>query len=352
MANYTASNLLDAQANLINKFAAGEMRYRQPAAWLSLLENQNISTPDYAGLRTREDRNLILNFFNRTSRALGTSRTANPVGASGDTTTMTPAFATRSDASHVSIKQMDKNMRTLQEAVNNNVMNSVINMIQGLDSEAQSFMFNNRSGINNAVNAEGLFNVADNVFQIADAVESRAVQITQTVMDINRYQGVALDFYCDSVAFNKFNFARAQGSGNSVNLEYQFNIGSVRFIHCPEFNAPAVALGYTKGFWCSVERGMAVALDWIPQQNRAGIASSVIGGEGEYSSILNPVDGLSYASFKVWERGNYQAQNGQTQDVRETLELSIDRAFEHAPLTVANETPIMAFGFKATPVVS
>jgi hypothetical protein len=352
MANFAPSNLLDAQANLINKFQSGEMRYRTPAAWLSLIESQAIATPDYKTLRTREDRSLLLNFFTRKKRTLTTGRTANPTGVSGDTAVLVPVFGVRADTTHISIKQMDKNMRTFQEALNNNVLNSVINMIEGLDSEAQSFIFNNRSGVNNALFAEGVFNVANDVYEIATTNTSRAVQITQTVMDINKYQGVALDIYCDSISFNAFNFARAQGSGNSTNLEYQFTIGDVRFIHAPEFNQPANALGYTKGFWVTCERGMAVALDWIPRQNREGIAPMAIGGEGEYSSLLNPIDGLSYASFKVWERADLVAQNGQTQDVRETLEISIDRAFEHAPLTNPNETPLMAFGIKDTPAMS
>lgn len=353
MSNFIASNLLDAQANLASKFASAELRYRMPATFLSLLESQNFATPDYRALRTREDRALILNFFKRRSSALQTGRSANPSGVSGDTATMTPSFATKRDVpSHLSIKQMDKNMRSFQEAFNNDILNHAINMANGLDSLAQAFILNNRSGLNNALFAEGIFNVATDVFEIATTNTSLAPQITQTVMDINKYQGTALDIYCDSISFNQFNFARSQGVGNATNLEFQFQIGTLRFIHCPEFNQPANALGYTKGFWVAVERGLATALDWIPIQNRTGIASTAIGGEGEYSNILNPIDGLNYAVFRTWQRGDYQADNGQTQDVRQTTEISIDIAFEHAPLSVANETPLMAFGIKDTPAAS
>jgi hypothetical protein len=344
MANFTPSNLLAAQANLINKFAAGEMRYRRPAAWIALLDQQAIATPDYKLLRTREDRNLQLNFFLRKQRALGTGRTFNPTGASGDTSTLVPAFATRSDASHISIKQLDNNVRSFQEAFNSNVMNSVINMIEGLNVEAENFIFANRSGVNNAVNAEGDFNTTTDVFEVSEDDISRFLQIIQSTMDINKYSGASIDLYCDTRSFNLFKFAINQGNANSVNLLYQFLDADVKFTHCPSFNAAALALGYGKGFCVAVERGMAVALDWIPKQNREGVSQTQIGGQGEYSNILNPVDGLSYAAFKKWLGGDFQAVNGQTQDVRETLEISIDRAFEYAPLSVATETPLLAFG--------
>lgn len=353
MSNFLASNLLAAQANLINKFAAGELRYREPVAWKSLLDQQPIATPDYKSLKTREDRDLQLNYFLRQQAALGTARAANPTGTSGDSQIMIPAFASRvAPAKHISIKQMDNNMRSFQEAFNINVLNSALNLIEGLNVEAENFIFANRSGVNNAVNANGVFNVVNDVFEVAETDKNTFAQVIMSVLEINKYNASTLDIYCDTIAWQSFLFAMNQGDANKANLAYQFFDNSLRFIHSPNMNASAVALGYTKGFCVAVERGMAVALDWIPKQNREGVASPTIGGQAEYGSIINPIDGLNYATYKIWERGDFQTVNGKRQDVRETFELSIDRAFEHAPLSVANETPLLAFGLVTTPAAS
>jgi hypothetical protein len=63
-----------------------------------------------------------------------------------------------------------------------------------------------------------------------------------------------------------------------------------------------------------------------------------------YGSIVNPVDGLSYAVHSYEERADATATNGYTQDVLTQYEISIDVALEHAPLSTANETPLQAFG--------
>lgn len=342
MANYVASNLAVGQANLNSAFQKGEMRYREPVVWKSLLANQPFATPDYEALRTREDRSFEVNFFNRTSRSLGSGRTHNPTGAKSDTSIITPSFSTKSDAFYTSIKQADRNVRTLQEMFNHEMMNSVINFVEGLENLSADFLFNNRSGVN-GVTQEGTFDGTNDVFEIAAANEDRSIQITKTVMDILKYQGTALDIYCDTISFNKFEFLRAQGGANSTNTEYQFTSGGLTFFHAPDMNADVAALGsgaYTQGFWLAVPKGMTVSLDWIPLQNRNGVAPIA---NREYGNIINPIDGAVYALYKKFEAGDESGNNGETQDILETCELSIDVAFEDAPLTNAGETVIQAF---------
>jgi hypothetical protein len=344
MANYTASNLAIGQANLTQKFQNGEMRYREPVVWKSLLANQPLATPDYLSLRTREDRAYQVNFFNRTTRALGSARSHNPTGAKSDSTIITPSFSTKSDAFYTSIKQADRNVRTLQEMFNHELMNSVLNFTDALEDLSSEFIFNNRSGVN-GVTTDGTFDATDDVFQIDEAtLGNQSIEITRMVMDILKYQGMEMDVYCDSKSYRYFKFLRNQGSGNSTNTEYQFTDGLTTFYHAPAFNSEVAGLAGTyKGFWCVVPKGMHVALDWIPAQNRRGISSTLIGGEGEYGNIINPIDGANYAMFKKWEGADETANNGYTQDIKETCELSIDVAFEKAPLTTANETVIQAF---------
>jgi hypothetical protein len=59
--------------------------------------------------------------------------------------------------------------------------------------------------------------------------------------------------------------------------------------------------------------------------------------------ITNPVDALMYAMHVYSDRVDGTADGGYTQDVKTETEISIDIAYEIAPLSVANETPVQAF---------
>ena len=70
MPNYNPSNLAKAQAKLQGAFQAGELRFREPAVFKSLVRNASIMFPSYEGLRTREDRAVEAYFATRSARAL------------------------------------------------------------------------------------------------------------------------------------------------------------------------------------------------------------------------------------------------------------------------------------------
>jgi hypothetical protein len=343
MANYVPSDLAIGQANLTSAFQRGEMRYRDPVIWKSLLANQPLSTPDYEALRTREDRSFEINFFNRTKRALSSGRSHAPTGTKSDTTVITPSFATKSDTFYTSIKQADRNVRTLQEMFNHEVQNSVLNFVDELEDLSANFLFNSRSGVN-GVSVRGSFNATNDVYEITESTDgNESIHITKMVMDILKYKGLGLDIYCDSIMFTKFDYLRAQGGANSINTEYQFTSGNLTFYHSPDMDAEVLALGggaYVKGFWLAAPKGMTVALDWIPQQNRKGIQNIA---NRTYGTIINPIDNLPYALFKYNQGADETANNGYTQDITETCELSLDVSFEDAPLTNAGETVIQAF---------
>jgi len=61
-----------------------------------------------------------------------------------------------------------------------------------------------------------------------------------------------------------------------------------------------------------------------------------------YSSLINPIDGRTYAVHSYETRADDSANNGFTQDVVTQFEVSIDLAPELAPLTTADETVLQA----------
>lgn len=337
MPNYTLANLVKAQAKLNGAFANADKRFRDPAVFKAFIQSAPSFLPDYEILRKREDRAVEANYFVRQSRALGTGRSHNHTGSSGDSGVLTPSWTTYNDKFSFTLKQADNSVFDAVEEQNERLLNVIANFADGLDGVAATYAFANRTGVNNAA-AEGTFNATNDAFEITDATNgNRAVQITRMVMDINKYQGGMFTIFCDSIAFNKFLFGAAQGDSNSTNYSFQYQ--GVNFVHAPQLTASAAALSYTKGFWVAVQEGMIGALPWIPVQNRAGVQTMV----NTYGSILNPVDGLQYAVHSYEARANGTSVNGYTQDVLTEVEVSLDVALQHAPLSVPSETPLLAF---------
>lgn len=339
MANFATAALVKAQAKLTGMFQSGELRFRDPAVHKLFVRNTEIMMPGYTDLRTREDRVVETNYGIRQSRALGSARSHNATGAQGDSAILTPSWSTYTDEIVATIKEADNKVYSLDEMSMIKMENVIANFAEGLDTAASTYAFSNRSGVNVA-NAEGTFDATDDVFQITESTNGdRAIQITRMVMDINKYQGITYDVICDSIAYNKFMFQAAQGVSNATNTSFQFQ--GVEFVHNPALTNQAAGLvgAYSKGAWIVVPRGMVAGLDWIPVQNRLGREMK----EASYGNILNPVDGLQYASFSYEERVDGTSLGGYTQDVKVETQFSIDIAYQHAPLSTANETPLQMF---------
>ena len=338
MANRTTANLVRAQAKLIGAFQAGELRYRFPATYLALRAMGNIMFPNYDVLRGREDRLIETNFNLRSKRALGTGgRTHNHTGVKGHTSTLTPTWTTNDDKFNYSLKQGDDSLYNLDEQVFSEISNIIANFMEGYETLATDYLFNNRSGVNIAT-AKGTFNATLDAFEILEANKNQAMQISRIAYEANKYGG-SFTVFCDSISYTDFQFQAAQGMQNATNLSFQFN--GINFVHSVEMGALAGALEtpYTKGFWIIVPDGMVTTLPWIPRQNRVGVETSV----NKYSNILNPIDGEVYALHEYETRANDTSNNGYTQDVVTQIQISQDLAFAKAPLSTANETPILAF---------
>ena len=338
MANRTTANLVKAQAKLLGAFQSSELRFRFPATYLALRAMSSIMFPNYDVLRTREDRVVETNYASRSSRALGSARTHNHTGVKGDTALLTPTWTSYTDKFNMSLKQADISIYDESEQMFQELSNTVSNFMEGYETAATAYLFNNRSGVNIAT-AEGTFDATDDVFEIAEAKETRAIQISKIAMDANKYP-MGATYFCDSISYAKFEYYAAQGASNQTNLSFQFN--GITFVHSVELGALGAGLvsAYAKGFWLVVPNGTVATLPWIPKQNREGVDKFPI---ATYSNILNPVDGETYALHSYAVGTDDSANNGYTQDVVTQYEISQDLAFVKAPLTTASETPILAF---------
>ncbi|MFK7780665.1 MAG: hypothetical protein QM490_06115 [Candidatus Gracilibacteria bacterium] len=340
MANRISANFVKAQARLLGAYQKQELRYRNPVTYLAFILSSGIMFPNYDTLRKREDRTVETNYNVRSSRSLvAADRAVGHVGVKGDTSTLTPSWQTYKDHMKTSLKQSDNSLYSLDEQLAQEMQNISSNFAEGLETIAVNYVFSNRSGVNIAT-AEGSFDAIDDVFKITETTNgNRAIQITKSVMAVNKYSGSNLAVFCDTVSYNKFLFQAAQGASNQTNLSFQFN--GVTFIHSIELGALGAGLvgAYAKGFWVVAEMGTFGVLPWIPRQNRIGVNSPV----ANFTSFINPIDGNSYAVHSELSSADDSANNGSAQDIVTQYEVSIDIALTNAPLTTVGEKVFQAF---------
>jgi hypothetical protein len=343
MANKTTANLVKAQAKLIGAFQSSELRFTYPATYLALKAMSPIMFPNYDTLRTREDRVVETNYIARASRSAASgARTHNHTGVKQDSATLTPSWAIFADKFNISLKQADISVYSADEQLFNEISNAVSNMMESYETAAVDYLVAQRNATATGLVSTGdaVFTTATgkNAFEIAAANITRGMQITKVAMMANKYPA-GYTVFCDSTSYATFEYQAAQGVTNATNLSFQFN--GVTFVHSVGLGAKAAVINasYTKGFWIVVPNGTVATLPWIPVQNRNGVETPV----GNYSNIINPIDGESYAVHTYLTAADDSANNGYTQDVVTQYELSQDLAFVKAPLSTANASTILAF---------
>ena len=341
MANYTLANLVKAQIKLQGEFASNDQRYRIPEVFKLFLNGAEQFFPSYKTLKTSDTRAVESNYFVRTAQTLlTTGRSHNHTGTGGDSGVLALSWQTYSATFSMTLKQADTSVYSWQEEFNNEIRNKVIDFANGLDAVAGTYLFSNRSGASSGtVNGKVTFDTTDDVYIVDGTYKDEIGTLIKLVADINKYQGQQVDVVCDSLLYSNMLKLSNQGAGNATNTSFQF--AGTKFIHDPAMGARASALDatYVEGFAVAVPMGHVSCADWIPVQNRNGVETK----EQTYGSLLNPVDGLQYAVHSYSERADGTSVNGQKQDELTQTELSIDLSFNHAPSSVTDETPIMAF---------
>jgi len=344
MAYFDAADLAKYQAKITQQMQAGELRFRNPAVFNSIRRQTEMMIPSHQTIKNAAKRTTgEINFMNRTARSLGTGgEIYNHTGTPGTSGVLVPAWTCYDDKMKYSLKQANAGVFELDDMVMAEMTNAFINFAEGLETAAAAYLHANRSGVNVAT-VEGTFSAANDVFEIKEDLTNvlqtgyRAVQIMNSTMLLNKWSG-AMSVYCDTIGYNKMQALAAQGAQNANNTSFQFQ--GMEFIISPELNALAVALGYTKGYFIVAPVGTLAVMDWIPEQNRAGIVTSV----NKYGTLIDPNTGLSLASHTYEARADLQAAAGELQDVAVETQLFTYLSFNHAPLSTADATPLMAFG--------
>jgi hypothetical protein len=332
VANFSPSNLVKAQALLKQRFNEAELRRKQSAALAVAMKNQDLLIPGHQQLRTREDRTVEAYIMKRTSRTTGTARAYNHTGTRGDSMAVALTWSRFSDVFTLSLKMMDNNIFSFEQALANSIYNTALNLHSSIETAGINYLKANRTQVN-AGGPSGSFNGTNFAYEIALANKPRYSQIAMAMMNKNKYVG-AVDVIASPEIYLDAQFYASQGTNNATNYGFQFaGLNYIQSIELADSN-------YAAGVSMVIPEGLFGVLPWIPKQNREGSGdyNSVLGG---YGSIPDPLGtGLDYALHAYAQRADTSASNGDTQDVVMEFELSIDIAWLTAPLSVANETPI------------
>lgn len=341
MANYAASVLAEAQLILNERFAAPEKRLKSAGVFGAFRKNTELAMPNIGALRTKEERAEKAYFFNRAKRSVLTSRTFNHTGTVGDSTEVALSWSTYGDTCQTSLKRSDNNVFRDAQILANELENMFKNIYEGIDAAALTYLGTNKTTVN-AATKNGIFDNIRDSFEIATANIARFLQYGSSMLRQNYYQG-AFDAVLDPVLFLEAQHYLNQGSGNSTNTAYQNGLAEAIWEAITLTDA-----NYPNGVGYFIPAGTIGVVDWIPVQNRQGVGDfdSVLGG---YGSIVDPISGLTYAVHSYANRADTSASGGDTQDVAQEWEISVDLSFNNSPLTAAGESTIFEVGVIDTP---
>ncbi len=340
--SYSNASLSLAQAKLIGKAQTSALRERTPEVTLKL---KSAGAEFYNGidlLKGSETQPTALYVKNRNVRPLGTAYSHNHTGLSGTASIITPTWSTAEDKFSVALKQANGNVFQLQEMLNYEYENSLKNLTRGIDDNAVAYLQANRDTTNATSVGETVINVTTDVHEVSLLNESRAVQISGLVMDIMAFNTGTLTYYCNSIAYGKFQAqAMRFGASNSSNESFQFE--GKTFIHCPKLVAP---VSYTQGYWLVAQDGLVAMQEWVPIQNRNAIE---VAGVCKYSATISTFDTLMYGIHEYAVRADGTSVGGGLQDVIFEYEIFTDVTMDIVPLAnylngAAGATPIQAFG--------
>lgn len=344
MADFTVSEWAKAQARLKDKFQSIEMKSKIPSAMQFFLDKRDISIEGLKGLRYKETRPQEAYYKIRQARSTtGATRNFSHTGVDGDSALINLAWTTYLDKFSISMKRYDNNLYDFTEALAQNMENVFINLKDDIDTAALVYLDTNKTAANLATKL-GSFNALNDVWEnpLATGAED-FFRNAKSMMRQNFYTG-QYNVLVDPVASALAEKNIAQGSGNATNLGYQFS-----GLNVVEHTGLADA-NYLTGLGYFFTPESIAALDWIPKQNINGFGNleNATKDNPFFTSIVEPYFGLRLAVHIYKEGADTSATNGSAQDVVWQYEFSVDLSLNHAPMTLATHTPIMAVGISAT----
>lgn len=342
MANFSPSNLVAAQTRLAAKFTAPETREKVLPALKLGLSNSDILIGGVNELRTREDRAVYGYMMKRQVRVPGSQRSATHTNPSGDSQQIPFSWITYTDGFSISLKQMDNNIFSWNEAFDKDMLNCILNIHSQIETDYVTFLLTNKNQVVKTTTPIGtrvFWNAAPNfTHEIAAADQKQFFQLAKEVMVQNYYNNGTFDVIASGQTYVNASFWAAQGVENAQNTSFQFTgMNIAQSVDLSDAN-------YGQGIALVMPPGSAALIDWIPKQNRMGHGdyNSTLGGYGSFKDPYGT--NLTFAVHGYTLRSDTSTLNGVQQDDLLQIEISVDVAQAVSPYSNANESPVFEFG--------
>ena len=334
MANFLASNLVQAQALVNAQFNSPELRAQQTP--ILNLGNKNTETliPSHKTLIGREDRPLEAYIVKRTRRdATGKTRAYRHTGDFGDSEAVDILFAPFADTFKMSLKLLDNNMYDSVAMLANKLSQSCMNIRESIEAYLADWLMAQKTQVNVATQ-NGTWNGTTHAFEIISLLERGLLfEDAKSMMRQNFYTG-GYDVIADPKMYRDAAYYANQGAGNASNLAFQFSgMSVVESVTISDTN-------YSQGMALFLPTNSFGVLNWIPPANIAGYGSDMHSYNGFLSTFVDPVTGMTYALSAYEDRADTSSVNGNAQDFVMEFELSVDVSPVLAPLSTANESVV------------
>jgi hypothetical protein len=340
MANFVPSALVAGQAKFSDKMQSGEWRLPDSIAF-NAASQAEIANPSLKDLRTREDRAVHAYFPIRQAATNGSSRAYNHTGTRSDSIDKTITWTTFSEPFTISLKQADNNVFTFADMFAAAEKNGLYNLIARIDAWFAAALVADKTQIN-VGGGNGGWIVGDLNYEVPLTEQNFFFQNARQMMELNLFRG-ALIAIADDKATVLSQRLQALGSANAVNYAFQFQgmtiLPTTRTILGSGYNGSAIVY----------ENGLVAVSPWIPKQNRKPLdPNKAMEYNGDYGMINTPsLPGVDIAIHAYAQRADNSALGGYTQDLTMEFELSVDMAYQSAPLSTfrgASDSVVYAIG--------
>lgn len=336
MANYTATQLLEARFRFNEMFKKPEMRPKPNPVLDLMMRETSMLVPAFETIKNSDQRTKRTHILNRTDASSGTARSHSHAGNVGDSSIATLTWITRTRYFKMSAKMGDRNEENWSELFANRLLTAIMGLHEDIETYAIAWLNTNKSQVVKSLTpANVAWDAGDNVAEVAKADKDWFTMYAKSFMAQQHYNW-GLDCVADARIYALVEQALNQGGGNSTNLGFQ--AGGIEYI--PSIDDLTKPTGH-EGSAYLIPKGTFGMIPWIPKVNRDNYTKGIY----EYSNIADPMgSGLTFAVHSYSGGADNSGTYGETQDVNLFFEVSIDLTLVKSMLSTANETPVFKIG--------
>lgn len=345
MADYTSSALLAFQSKVNKKYNAAELRELQNPILRQALSYSDLVMANVEQIKQSDKRTVYGYYLKKMTATNGTAREYAPAGTQGDSGQVSLTWVTFQEKFGINLQVgmdnvfdtmtlLDHQIMDKQRILRERIGTYIVTQLHAARTQAAPVTTTSRNMTWNGTN----FAFENSADQLNFFFQNAA-----SIMRQNKYYD-KLDVIADPIIFKQAQYSQFQGQGNAQNLSFQFSSYNPNGIMEHSVLGDTVADEYADGCALVLPTAGFSVIPWVPKINRDGFGDyeSYNGGFGTIPDGTGQP--LTYAVRGWQSKADTSALGGTVQDIHMDIELSVDIAFNTAPISVAGETPIYEFG--------